>query len=220
MRVGVLCEFSGVVRDAFIARGHDAVSCDLLPTESPGPHIQGDCLHLFDKYGCPNCEGDGCWRCKPFDLVIAFPPCTHLCVSGAKHFASKRADGRQQAAVEFFMAITRLPVPRLAIENPIGIMSTIYRKPDQVIQPWQFGDEATKTTCLWLEGLPQLAFNAPLFKEPQIVGRGEFVTTSGGNRLPKWYSNAKGASRGQRGKNRSGTFPGIARAMAEQWGSL
>lgn len=141
LRVLVACEYSGAVRDAFIDRGHDAVSCDLLPTDQPGPHIVGDVLpHL----------GDG------WDMLIAFPPCTHLCVSGARHFAAKRADGRQAEGIAFFIALANAPIPRVAIENPVGIMSSLYRKPDQVIQPWQFGHGETKATCLWLRGLPLL----------------------------------------------------------------
>lgn len=214
MRVLIGCEFSGTVRRAFRARGHDAWSCDLLPADDGSEfHIQGDVLHLFDKYGCPNCEGDGCERCNQWDMMIAFPPCTHLAVSGAKHFAKKRADGRQRQGIDLFMAIANAPVKRYAIENPVGIMSKVWRKPDQIIHPWQFGDEYSKTTCLWLRGLPRLSVNDPLFQEPTIVGRGEFHTCPSGKRLPKWYSSANA-------KTRSKTFPGIAAAMAEQWGGL
>ena len=136
MRVLVACESSGRVRDAFRAAGHDAVSCDVLSTEAPGPHIEGDVLpHLADGW----------------DMIVAFPPCTHLAASGARHFAAKRADGRQQEGIAFFLAIAAAPVAKLAIENPVGIMSSLYRKPDQVIQPWQFGHGETKATCLWLD---------------------------------------------------------------------
>lgn len=218
LRVGILCEFSGIVRDAFLRRGHDAVSCDLLPTESPGPHIQGDCLSLLDKYGCPNCNGDGCERCAPFDLVIAFPPCTHLATSGARHFEAKRRDGRQREAIEFFRQLAEWPAPRVCVENPVGIMSTEYRKPDQIIQPWQFGDEAQKTTCLWLRGLPPLSVDDPLFRESTVVGRGEFTVFKSGKRHPKWYADAMASP--DRAKIRSKSFQGIANAMAEQWGSL
>lgn len=141
MRVLVACEFSGIVRDAFRRRGHDAVSCDLRETEVPGPHIQGDVLAVLN---------DG------WDMMIAHPPCTHIAVSGAAWFTEKRADGRQQAAVEFFMQFTRTSIPKVAIENPVCIMSRLYRKPDQVIQPWQFGHCESKKTCLWLTGLPPL----------------------------------------------------------------
>jgi hypothetical protein len=190
MRVLVACEFSGVVREAFRKLGHEAVSCDLLPTEVPGPHYQGDVFDIVD---------DG------WDLMIAHPPCTHLACSGAKHFAQKRADGRQQQGIDLFMAFTQVNIPRWCIENPVGIMSTHYRKPDQIVQPWMFGDSYQKTTCLWLKGLPLLA-------PTNIVDKGEFVTTPSGKKLPKWYSDNKSQ------KNRSKTFPGIAEAMAAQWG--
>ena len=200
----VACEFSGVVRDAFRRRGHDAWSCDLLPSERPGQHIQGDVLpHL----------GDG------WDLMIAHPPCTHLAASGAKHFGAKRADGRMGRAYEFFMELWNAPVPRVCIENPVGVMSSLWRPPDQVVQPWYFGDEAQKTTCLWLRGLPPLfhAADDELFSRRTHVGRGEFVVTSGGRRLPKWYSNAHGRNGTTRATERGRTFPGLAREMARQW---
>lgn len=183
MRVLVACESSGRVRDAFIALGHDAVSCDVLPTEAPGPHIEGDVLpHLADGW----------------DMIVAFPPCTHLAVSGARHFAAKRADGRQQEGIAFFLAIAAAPVAKLAIENPVGIMSSLYRKPDQVIQPWQFGHGETKATCLWLRGLP------PLVPTDVVPGREARV-----HRMPPSPD---------RWKQRSATYPGIASAMAAQWG--
>ncbi len=190
-RILIACEESGVVRDAFIARGFDAWSCDILPSRIPGKHIQGDVLTILD---------DG------WDMMIAFPPCTHLAVSGARHFAAKRADGRQQAAIDFFMAMVNAPIAAWAIENPVGIMSTVYRKPDQIIQPWMFGHEASKATCLWLTNLPPLV-------PTKVVGRGEFITTSGGKTLPKWYSDAKGSR--NCAQIRSATFPGIAAAMAD-----
>ena len=192
MRVLVACESSGRVRDAFRAAGHDAVSCDVLPTEAPGPHIEGDVLpHLADGW----------------DMIVAFPPCTHLAVSGARHFAAKRADGRQQEGIAFFLAIAAAPVAKLAIENPVGIMSSLYRKPDQVIQPWQFGHDASKTTCLWLRGLPHLVPTDVLTMPER--GRWANQTASGQNRL--------GPSP-DRWKQRSATYPGIASAMAAQWG--
>jgi len=192
MRVLVACEYSGRVRDALIRRGHDAISCDLLPTDAPGPHIKGDVLpHLADGW----------------DMLIAFPPCTHLAVSGAKHFAAKRADGRQQQGIDFFLALANAPIPRIAIENPVGIMSSIYRKPDQIIQPYEHGHEATKTTCLWLRGLPRLT-------PTNIVGRGLRHVTKGGNSLPEWYNLPPSPDRW---KIRSATFAGIAEAMADQF---
>lgn len=190
MKVAVLCEFSGRVRDAFTAAGHEAMSCDLLPSKTPGTHFIGDCRDL-DLSG--------------YDLVIAHPPCTHLACSGNRHKAAKKADGRWQEAVDFFMWFTKLENP-WAIENPVGDMSRVYRKPDQITQPWQFGDPYQKTTCLWLNRLPKLI-------PTKIVDRGEFVTFPSGKKMPKWYSNLSGNP-----SARSETFPGIAKAMAQQWG--
>ena len=184
MRVLVACEFSGIVRDAFTALGHDAWSCDLLPSEKPGQHIQGDVLSIL---------GDG------WDLMIAHPPCTHLAVSGARYFRQKRKDGRQQEAIEFFMALASADIPRLAIENPICIMSTVWRKPDQIIQPWQYGHGETKATCLWLKGLPLL------IPTDIVDGREARV-----HKMPPGPD---------RWKERSRTFEGIAEAMASQWGN-
>lgn len=185
MRVLIACEYSGRVRDAFIARGHDAISCDLLPTDSPGPHYHGDVFDII---------GDG------FDLMIAHPPCTHLAVSGARHFAEKRADGRQQEAIDFFMTLARADIPRIAIENPVCIMSSVWRKPDQIIQPWQFGHGETKATCLWLKGLPLLT------PTDVVSGRDD--------RIHKMPPSA------DRWKLRSTTYQGIADAMARQWGFM
>lgn len=183
MRVLIACEYSGAVRDAFTRGGHDAMSCDLLPAETPGQHYQGDVRDVLDY---------------PWDLMIAHPPCTHLSVSGARHFDAKRMDGRQQAAVSFFFALARAPIPRIAIENPVCVMSSFWRKPDQVIQPWQYGHGETKATCLWLKGLPKLT-------PTQIVeGREARV-----HRMPP---------SADRWKERSRTFAGIADAMAKQWG--
>jgi len=183
MRVLIACEYSGVVRDAFAALGHDAMSCDLLPTDAPGKHYQGDVRDVID----------GCW-----DLMIAHPPCTHLSVSGAKHFAEKRMDGRQQSAISFFMMLSKADIPMIAIENPVCIMSSLYRKPDQIIQPWQFGHGETKATCLWLKGLPLLT--------PTDVVDGREAKV---HKMPPSPD---------RWKNRSRTYQGIAQAMAEQWG--
>jgi hypothetical protein len=185
MRVLVACEFSGTVRDAFIARGHDAMSCDLLPTDAPGPHYCGDVRDVLHF---------------PWDLMIAHPPCTHLSVSGAKHFAGKRLTGQQQAAVSFFMLLAKADIPRIAIENPVCIMSSLWRKPDQTVQPWQFGHGETKATCLWLKGLP------PLAPTNVVEGREQRVF-----RMPPSQD---------RWKLRSTTFAGIAEAMADQWGAL
>lgn len=185
MKVLIACEYSGRVRDAFIALGHDAMSCDLLPTEAPGPHYQGDLFDVIDY---------------PWNLAIFHPPCTHLAVSGSRHFEAKRMDGRQQAAVSFFMRIVRASahIPKTAIENPVCVMSSLYRKPDQVIQPWMFGHGETKATCLWLKGLP------PLVPSDVVEGR-----------EPRVHWMPPGP---ERWKERSTTYEGIARAMADQWG--
>lgn len=211
MRVLVACEFSGIARDAFAARGHDAWSCDLLPTERPGQHIQGDVLeHLHDGW----------------DLMIAHPPCTYLTVTGNRWFLPKYKDrfpDRQQKreeAMRFFMALINAPIPRIAIENPVGFVSRFFRPPDQVIQPFWFGDSARKQTCLWLKRLPRLSHNSPLFVDPKIVSDGGFVLHKSGNRTSNWYaSTSRGVSPKERAKIRSKTFPGIAEAMASQWGS-
>lgn len=142
MRILVACEYSGRVREAFRKMGHDAWSCDLLPADDNSPyHIQGDVLAILN---------DG------WDMMVAHPPCTHLAVSGARYFAEKIADGRQQEGIDFFMQMINAPIHRIAVENPICIMSTKYKKPDQIIQPWQFGHGETKSTCLWLKNLPKL----------------------------------------------------------------
>jgi len=190
MRVLIACEMSGRVRDAFKALGHDAWSCDILPTEVAGNHIQGDVLKVINQ---------------DWDLMIAHPPCTHLAVSGAKHFWKKEKE--QEEALEFVRYLMNAPIPRIVIENPVSVISSRIRKPDQIIQPWMFGDEYQKTTCLWLKNVPPL-------QPTKIVGKGEFVVTPSGKRLPKWYSDNKSA------KNRSMTFPGIAAAMADQWSKI
>lgn len=193
MRVLVACEYSGVVRDAFLARGHEAVSCDLLPTESPGPHFEEDIFGIVDK---------------GWDLMIAHPPCTDLAVSGAKHFAAKIADGRQQRALDFVQRLLDAPIDKICLENPVSVISSQIRKPDQIIQPWMFGHEATKTTCLWLK-------NLPLLEATDIVDKGARHVTKSGKSLPAWYNLPPSKDRW---KIRSATFPGIAAAMAEQWG--
>ena len=191
MRVLVACEYSGTVRDSFLALGHDALSCDLLPTDAPGPHYQGDVRDVL---------GEG------WDLMIAHPPCTHLAVSGAKWFDQKKS--QQEEALNFVRLLLGAPIPRIALENPVSIISSRIRKPDQIIQPWQHGHEATKTTCLWLKGLPHL-------QPSNIVGKGARHVTKSGKSLPEWYNLPPSEDRW---KLRSATFPGIARAMAEQWG--
>lgn len=207
-RVLVACEESQAVTKEFRKLGHEAFSCDLLPCSGGHPewHFKEDMFEVIKRE-------------KKFDIMIAFPPCTDLAVSGARHFERKRADGSQQKSIEFFMKIINIPIDFIAVENPIGIMSGIYRKPDQIIQPWQFGDKAQKSTCLWLKGLPKLEYT-------NIVEKGEFFefTSKKGEkkRMPMWYYEAlqKAKTSEQRRTLRSKTFPGIAKAMAEQWGNI
>jgi site-specific DNA-cytosine methylase len=196
MKVLIACEFSGIVREAFKKRGHDAWSCDLLPTEIPGQHIQDDVLQYLDWWN--SASNTRRTIAQRWDLLIAFPPCTHLAVSGARWFKNKRQE--QFDATVFFMTLVLANIPRIAIENPIGIMSTIYRKPDQIIQPWQFGHGETKATCLWLK-------NLPLLKPTNIVE----------GRIARVHREPPSENRW---KNRSRTLLGIAEAMAEQWGDL
>lgn len=205
MKILVACEESQAVTIELRNNGHEAYSCDIIECSGGHPewHTQGDVLPLISKEsdgsaGWYFCTLDGVTHhVEKWDMIIAFPPCTHLAVSGARYFAEKRADGRQQAAIDFFMEFANADCPRIAIENPVGIMSTKWRKPDQIIQPWQFGHGETKATCLWLKGLP-------LLTPTQIVeGREQRVW-----KMPPGPDRAK---------ERSKTFPGIARAMAEQW---
>lgn len=198
MRVLVACEFSGAVRDAFTARGHDATSCDLLPAETPGDHYQGDVRDLLQA---------GRW-----DLMVAHPPCTYLSSSGARWLTQTPPKPRpgvlyglerqsaQREALEFVRLLLDAPVPRIALENPISIISTKVRKPDQVLQPWQYGHGETKATCLWLKGLPHL--------QPTDLVEG---------REPRVHRMPPGPDRW---RERSRTFEGIAAAMAEQWGRV
>ena len=187
MKVLVACEYSGKVRDAFTALGHDAMSCDLLPSESAGNHYQGDIMDVIN---------DG------WDLMIAHPPCTHLAVSGAAWFKYKQ---REQAdALDFVRTLLNAPIPRIALENPVSVISSRIRKPDQIIQPWMFGEDASKKTCLWLKNLPNLVPTQIITKE-----RYSNQTPSGQNKL--------GPSP-DRWKERSRTYDGIANAMAAQWG--
>ena len=191
LRILVACEESGKVRRAFRAKGHDAWSCDLLPSRDGSPfHIQGDVLPLLSE---------------PWDMVIAFPPCTHLAVSGAKHFAEKRADGRQAEGIAFFMACINANAPFVCVENPVGIMSTVYRKPDQIIHPWQFGHPEQKKTCLWLKGLPGLKPTNDVY---------EYMITLPKNQRERLHYLPPGKDRA---KIRSETFDGIADAMSDQW---
>ena len=184
MRILVACEESQAVTKELRRLGHEAYSCDIQECSGGHPewHLQQDVLPLLNE---------------KWDMIIAFPPCTDLAVSGARWFPEKRADGRQQRSIGFFMQFVNADCPKIAIENPIGIMSSEYRKPDQIIQPWQFGHGETKATCLWLKGLPKLI-------PTEIVG---------GREQRVW----KMPPGPERAKERSKTFPGIARAMAEQW---
>lgn len=215
MKILIACEHSGVIRDAFKARGHNAWSCDLKPSDTPGQHIEGDVFGVLD-------EG--------WDMMIAHPPCTYLAVSGAqwyyhpedKHLPThqRRPHPRypdrvldREDAIAFFMALYQADIPRVCIENPVGTMSTVFRKPDQIVQPYMFGDPATKTTCLWLR-------NLPLLEPTEVVDKGERVTFKSGKSHPKWYADAlaKAKTKEERQTLRSITFPGMARAMAQQWG--
>lgn len=194
MRVLCACEESQAVTKAFRAKGVTAYSCDLLPCSGGHPewHIQADALEVAKQ---------------DWDMVLAFPPCTHLSSSGAKWFEEKRRNGRQQMAIGFFLAFTALDhVPMVAIENPIGIMSKLYRKPDQIIQPWMFGHPETKATCLWLKGLPLLEPTNDVHKEMELLPERERARV---------FHMPPGP---ERGKLRSKTYSGIAKAMAEQWG--
>jgi site-specific DNA-cytosine methylase len=194
MRVAVICEYSGTVRDAFTRDGHEAISFDILASESPGEHYQGDIMELPLEY----------W--KQFDLAVCHPPCTHLAVSGARHFKKKLEQNPniQKDALDFVRYLMNLPIERIAIENPVSIISSQIRKPDQIVQPWQFGDPFQKTTCLWLK-------NLPLLIPTDIVDKGEFITFPSGKKMAKWISN-------KNGKDRAKTFDGIANAMVTQWG--
>ncbi len=186
----IACEYSGKVRDAFARAGHNAVSCDLLPTDVDGPHYQGD---VFDIIEDPSLVGVDHW-----DLMVAHPPCTHLSVSGARWWAEKRADGRQQEALNFVQRLMDCGIPRIAVENPVGLISTAIRPATQYIQPYEHGHGETKRTGLWLEGLPALVPSDPVDGREQRVWRM--------------------APSADRWKQRSETFSGIAQAMADQWG--
>jgi site-specific DNA-cytosine methylase len=204
MKILVGCEESQAVTIELRKLGHEAYSCDLLPCS--GGHVEWHIQHdIFEVIAL------GGW-----DMLIAFPPCTDLSVSGARHFERKIADGSQAKSIDFFMKLVNCDIPKIAIENPIGIMSGKYRKPDQIIQPWQFGDKAQKSTCLWLKNLPKLV-------PTEMVDKGEFFefTSKKGEkkRMPMWYYKAlqDAKTTEQRRTLRSKTFGGIAKAMAEQW---
>jgi len=213
MKILVACEESQSVCLELRKKGHEAFSADIMECSGLHPewHIKGDVIEIIND---------------DWDMMIAFPPCTHLAVSGARHFEQKRRDGRQQQGMDFFMKMAEANIPKIAIENPIGIMSTHYKKPSQIVHPYHFGDPYSKATCLWLKNLPLLNYNRKnniiidgglqkeiIFSElPTEVDKGEFITFSSGKRMAKWYNEASG-----NGHLRSKTFPGIAKAMAAQW---
>ena len=202
MKILIACECSGIVRDAFITRGHDAWSCDIVDTERPGNHIEGDVLEILG----------GGW-----DMMIAHPPCTFLCTTGNKWMGEKyrerfltRVQDRKDA-IEFFMVLVNAPILKIAIENPVGIMSSHYQKPDQYVHPYWFGDPHSKKTGLWLKNLPKL-------ETTEMVDEGERVTFSSGRSMPAWYKEIGDLPINERASLRSRTFQGFAEAMATQWG--
>ena len=192
MKVLIACEFSGVVRDAFIKAGHEAISCDIKPTESEGPHICGDIRDV---------------NLSSYDLLIAHPPCTALCVTGNRHYAKTQ---ERRDAIEFWKFFYNAEVERICVENPVGVISTEVRPPDQYIHPYQFGHPVTKKTGLWLKNLPPL-------KPTNIVDPDEQVVLSSGKKMSKWFYETSLLPKNQRGHVRSITFQGIADAMADQW---
>ncbi|MCM1213296.1 MAG: hypothetical protein NC331_11410 [Lachnospiraceae bacterium] len=214
MRVLAACEESQRVCAEFRRLGHEAYSCDIEPCSGGHPewHIQADVLPLLDGE-CSFRTADGAWHRihGRWDMIIAFPPCTHLAASGARYFAEKKKDGRQQQGIGFFMRFVGADCERIAIENPVGIMSTVYRKPDQKIQPYEFGHTERKTTCLWLKGLPKFRPTGIVEPELHVCGNGTVDS--------KWHYDTRNLPPQARAKERSKTFPGIARAMAQQWGS-
>lgn len=193
MKILIACEFSGIVRDEFLKRGHEAYSCDFLSSERPGPHIINDVYQVIHNS----------YQKRPWDMMIAFPPCTHLAVSGARWFKDKRKE--QHEALVFVKMLMNAPIEKICIENPVSIISSVIRKPDQIIQPWQFGHPETKSTCLWLKNLSSLVPTNILPPE----SRRDNLTPSGQNKI--------GPSP-DRWKTRSRTYKGVATAMAEQWG--
>ena len=203
MKILIACEFSGRVRDAFIRKGHDAVSCDILPTESPGPHYQGDVFDIINR---------------GWDMMIAHPPCTYLSyVANRVWNVAGRKEKREQA-MRFFLDLYKADIPKKAIENPVGYPNTVFRKPDQIIEPYYFGDPVRKRTCLWLDELPVLdhADTDTLFMKKSHVSPEPVYLTASGRKVH--FTEGASGSGEQRAHIRSKTFPGIANAMAEQWG--
>ena len=196
MKVLIACEYSGIVRDAFAAKGHDAWSCDILPTENPGNHIQDDVLKYLDK---------------DWDLMIAHPPCTHLAVSGARWFTEgKKPWSLQVEALDFVRKLLAAPINKIALENPVSVISTKIKKPNQIIQPYQYGHDVTKKTCLWLKNLPNL--------KPTKIVKPDIVLVNGKRMSRMHYESFKLPSK-ERSKVRSKFYTGIAKAMADQWGN-
>ena len=196
MKVLIACEYSGIVRDAFTSKGHDAWSCDILPTESPGNHFQGDILEHLDK---------------GWDLMIAHPPCTHLAVSGARWFTEgKKPWSLQEDALDFVRKLLAAPINKIALENPVSVISTKIRKPNQIIQPFEYGHDVTKRTCLWLKNLPNL--------KPTKIVKPDIVLVNGKKMSRMHYESFKLPSK-ERSKVRSKFYTGIAQAMADQWGT-
>lgn len=215
MKVLVACEYSGTVRDAFLAKGHDAMSCDLLETDAPGPHYKGDIRNLLSEN---------------WDLMICHPPCTYLSVSGM-HWTTRGLRDPQltEDALDFVRLLLDAPIPKIALENPVSVISSRIRKPDQVVHPYQFGDDASKKTCLWLKGLPRLVPTA--YVEPRLVCCGETLddkygcpNCNGGYKAVRRWGNQTDSGQNKlppskdRWKLRSVTYKGIAQAMADQWG--
>jgi len=205
MKILVACEFSGIVREAFKARGHDVWSCDLLPTEIPGQHIQGDVLEILE---------DG------WDMMIAHPPCTYLSYAGTAYWNNPGRAEKREAAMEFFMHLYNANIPRVCIENPVGCPNVVFRQPDQIVHPYFFGDRELKRTCLWLRGLPRLSWNETdtLFEKKSSVDSPapKYVQKNGKKR---YFTDSISGYAKNRQSIRSCFWPGIAAAMAEQWGA-
>lgn len=201
MKVLIACEYSGITRNAFIKNGHDAWSCDLLPTDLPGPHIQGDALEVINS--------------RQFDLLIAHPPCTYLSYAATKYWNRPGREEKREAALRFFMACINAPIARVCVENPVGYPNTVYRAPDQLIHPFYFGDRQLKLTCLWLRGLKKLwYYRAPTLFEAQTSTEYPEPTYTDKSGKKRYFTDANHG-----GHIRSKTFQGIANAMANQWGS-
>jgi hypothetical protein len=233
MKVLIACEESQAVTKELRKLGHEAYSCDLLPCSGGHPewHFNCDIFEVIQNFGGELQNGDVLESIDEWEMMVAHPPCTYLSVSGAKWYyhpddkdlptSDRRPHPRfpnrakhRDEALDFFIKLMSVPIDRIAIENPVGIISTKYRKPNQIVQPWMFGDEATKTTCFWTKNLPDL--------EPtKIVGKGERITFKSGKSQPKWYSDAltKAKTNEERQTLRSKTFPGLAKAIAKQWSS-